>query len=127
MTKAQYKQQKKILRQKFRPSTKNPFVYLARKVADVVTVGLEQVRPYTKHKVDKVDLTITKIMESPVQYFKNIPKRLKDVFHNPKYWFKQVAGYPVRMIIPMVIFLPFMNKYLVKGVNKSLENQKKVL
>lgn len=117
-TKAQYKQQRKILRSKFRPHTKNPFVYLARKVADVITVGLEQVRPYTKHKVQKVDLTITNIMSSPKQYFKNIPKRLADVMRNPKYWMKQMAGYPVRMIMPMLIFLPFMNKWLVKGVNK---------
>ena len=116
-TKDIYKAKRKELRAKFRPRTNNPFVYLARKCADVVTVGLEQVRPYTKHKVEKVDCTITKITESPVKYFKNVGKRMKDVFRNPKYWFKQAAGYPVRFILPMAIFLPFMNKYLVKGTN----------
>lgn len=116
-TKDVYKVKRKELRAKFRPHTKNPFVYLARKVGDIITVGLEQVRPYTKHKVDKVDLTITKIMESPLQYLKNIPKRLKDVARNPKYWLKQMAGYPVRFLLPMVVIMPFFNKYLVKGVN----------
>ena len=116
-TKDIYKEKRKELRAKFRPKTKNPFTYLARKTGDVITVGLEQVRPYTKHKVEKVDLTITKIMESPLQYLKNVGKRLKDVFHNPKYWFKQMAGYPVRFLVPMVIILPFFNKFLVKGVN----------
>lgn len=116
-TKDVYKVKRKELRAKFRPHTKNPFVYLARKAGDIVTVGLEQVRPYTKHKVQKVDLTITKIMESPLQYLKNIPKRLADVMRNPKYWMKQMAGYPVRFLLPMLVFMPFMNKYLVKGVN----------
>ena len=116
-TKDVYKVKLKELRSKFRPHTKNPFVYLSRKAADVLTVGLEQVRPYTKHKVEKVDLTINKSWEAPKQYFKNIPKRLKDVARNPKYWLKQMAGYPVRFLATIVIILPFFNKYLVKGVN----------
>ena len=116
-TKDIYKAERKKLRSLFRPKTRNPFVYLARKTGDILTVGLEQVRPYTKHKVEKVDLTITKVMENPMQYFKNIPKRLKDVARNPKYWLKQMSGYPVRFLAPMVIIMPFFNKYLVKGIN----------
>lgn len=116
-TKDVYKQKRKDLRAKFRPQTKNPFVWAGRKVGDIVTVGLEQVRPYTKHKVKPVDLTITNVMKSPLQYLKDIPKRLADVMRNPKYWAKQVAGYPVRFGIPMLLFIPFFNKYLVKGVN----------
>ena len=116
-TKAVYKQKRKELRAMFRPKTRNPFTYIGRKVGDIVTVGLEQVRPYTKHKVQKVDLNIMKIMENPLQYFKNIPKRLADMFRNPKYWAKQIAGYPMRFGIPMFLLIPFFNKILVKGVN----------
>ena len=36
---------------------------------------------------------------------------------NPKYWLKQMAGYPMRFGLPMFVFVPFLNKYLVKGVN----------
>ena len=116
-TKDVFKQKRKDLRAKFRPKTNNPFVWAGRKVGDIITVGLEQVRPYTKHKVKPVDLTITNIMKSPLQYLKDIPKRLADVMRNPKYWAKQAAGYPVRFGIPMLVFIPFFNKYLVKGVN----------
>ena len=116
-TKDVYKVKRKELRAKFRPGTKNPLVYLSRKAGDIITVGLEQVRPYTKHKVDKVDLTITKVLENPKLYLKSIPKRLADVMRNPKYWLKQMAGYPMRFGLPMFVFVPFLNKYLVKGVN----------
>ncbi len=126
-TKDVYKQKRKELRSKFRPHTKNPFVYAARKVGDIVTVGLEQVRPYTKHKVEKVDLTINKVMESPLTYFKNIPKRLADAMRNPKYWLKQMAGYPVRFLLPMVVFVSFFNKWLVKGVNAIFGKPKEAL
>ncbi len=126
-TKDVYKQKRKELRAKFRPHTKNPFVYAARKVGDIITVGLEQVRPYTKHKVEKVDLTINKVMESPVKYFKSIPKRLADVMRNPKYWLKQMAGYPVRFLLPMVVFVSFFNKCLVKGVNAIFGKPKEAL
>jgi len=115
-TKEVAKQNKKAI-QAMRPKTYNPLVWACRKVGDIITVGLEQFRPYTKHKVQKVDLTISNIMKNPKQYFKDIPKRLVDFFHNPKYWLKQMAGYPMRFGLPMIVILPFFNKYLVKGVN----------
>ena len=100
-----------------RPKTRNPLVWACRKVGDIITVGLEQFRPYTKHKVEKVDLTISNILKNPMQYLKDIPKRLVDFMRNPKYWLKQMAGYPMRFGLPMIVILPFFNKYLVKGVN----------
>lgn len=113
--KKEYKAARKALRAQFRPKTKNPFVWAARKCADILTVGLEQVRPYTRFKQKPVDLTITNIMKSPKQYFKNILPRLKDFACNPKYWMKQMAGYPMRFLFPMMLFVPFFNKIAVKG------------
>lgn len=113
--KKEYKAARKALRAQFRPKTRNPFVWAARKCADIITVGLEQVRPYTRFKQKQVDLNIMNIMKSPKQYFKNILPRLKDFACNPKYWLKQMAGYPVRFLLPMMIFIPFFNKIAVKG------------
>ncbi len=115
--KAEYKAARKVLKSKFRPKTHNPLVWLGRKAADILTVGLEQIRPYSKHKAKKVDLCIMNLFSSPKQYFKNLWPRFKDVMRNPKYWFKQAAGYPVRFIFPMLIVIPFLNKLLVKGTH----------
>ncbi len=113
--KKEYKAARKALRAQFRPKTKNPFVWAARKCADIITVGLEQVRPYTRFKQKEVNLCISEILKSPLQYIKNIGPRLKDFACNPKYWLKQMAGYPVRFILPMVVFVTFFNKLAVKG------------
>ena len=113
--KKEYKAARKVLRSQFRPKTKNPFVWLARKCADIITVGLEQVRPYTRFKQKQVNLCITEILKSPLQYIKNIGPRLKDFACNSKYWLKQMAGYPVRFILPMMVFVTFFNKLAVKG------------
>ena len=113
--KKEYKAAKKVLRSQFRPKTKNPFVYMARKAADIITVGLEQIRPYTKHKQKQVNLCITEILKNPLQYIKNIGPRLKDFACNPKYWLKQMAGYPMRFALPMLVFIPFFNKIAVKA------------
>ncbi len=117
-TKDVYKQKYKELMTKFRPKTKNPIKWLGRKIGDFVGVGLDQVRPYSRKAVKAVDLRLTNIMQSPGKYLKDVGKRIKDVAINPKYWFKQAAGYPVRFILPMFILIPFFNKILVKGVNK---------
>lgn len=113
--KKEYKKARKILREQFRPKTKNPFVWMSRKCADIITVGLEQVRPYTRVKQKEVNLCISEITKNPIQYLKNIGPRLKDFACNPKYWLKQMAGYPVRFILPMVVFATFFNKLAVKG------------
>lgn len=113
--KKEYKEAREALRTQFRPKTKNPFVWAARKCADIITVGLEQVRPYTRFKQKEVNLCISEILKSPLQYLKNIGPRLKDFACNPKYWLKQMAGYPVRFILPMVVFVTFFNKLAVKG------------
>jgi len=112
--KKEYKAARKILRSQFRPKTRNPFVWAARKCADIITVGLEQVRPYTRFKQKQVDLTIMNILKSPIKYLKDIGPRLKDFACNPKYWLKQMAGYPVRFLLPMAVFVTFFNKIAVK-------------
>ena len=112
-TRQEYRQQRKILRSKFRPKTWNPFVWAARKCADILTVGLEQVRPYSRHKVTPVSFK----KGSGGSFMSKLGCRLKDVIVNPKYWFKQALGYPVRIILPFFIIVPFFNKILVKCVN----------
>lgn len=113
-----YKQDKKALKAMRRPKTKNPIVWLLRKFGSIVGVGLDQIRPYTRQTYEKITLKDL----NPLQLFSN-PKtlghawkeRLKDIFHNPKYWFKQGAGYLMRFGIPMFLLIPFANKFLVKG------------
>ena len=117
-TKAIYKQKRAELMTKFRPKTKNPITWLGRKIGDIVSVGLDQVRPYSRKAVEAVDLSFSNIGKNKGKYLKDVGKRIKDVAINPKYWFKQAAGYPVRFILPMFILVPFFNKILVKGVNK---------
>ncbi len=116
--KAEYKTAREALKSQFRPKTRNPFVWAGRKIADMVTVGLEQVRPYTKFEQKAVNLNPAKILENPKQYFKNVLYRLKDVACNPKYWLKQMAGYPVRFLLPLMLILPFFNKIAVKCCHK---------
>lgn len=116
-TKEVYKQKYKELMTKFRPKTKNPFTWIGRKVGDIMSVGLDQVRPYSRKAVTAVDISLPKLLQGPGKYLKDVGLRIKDVFINPKYWMKQAAGYPARFILPMFILVPFFNKYLVKGVN----------
>ncbi|MBR1424227.1 hypothetical protein IJ579_01540 [bacterium] len=117
--KALYKAEREILRGKFRPKTRNPITWLGRKVGDIITVGLEQVRPYTcfTHK----EVSLSTIFSNPFSksawgsFFKAIPHRLKDFICNPKYWTKQMLGWPMRFALPMLIIMPFFNKLAVKA------------
>ena len=109
-----YQKERKAL-EALRPKTKNPLVWFAR---NVIGVGLDQIRPYTKQTFDKItlaDLNPLKLFSNPKELVHAWGQRLKDIFHNPKYWLKQGAGYPVRFGIPMMLIIPFANKFLVKG------------
>ena len=41
--------------------------------------------------------------------------KIKDLFRHPKFGIKQMAGYPMRIILGMMIILPFLSKLAVKG------------
>ncbi|MBP3821564.1 hypothetical protein J6G99_07975 [bacterium] len=93
-----------------RPKTRNPFVWLGRKVGDFVTTGLKDtIRPYSRFKHGEFNMFEGGIK----QIFKNIPRRIWDAICNPKYWFKRMAGWPIRFMIPMMM-LSIPNKYLTK-------------
>lgn len=92
-----YKAERQALKDQLNAGTKNPLAKLCKKIGRIITVGLEQVRPYSKHAVEGGFLG-----------------RVKDVFRNPKYWFKQCAGYPVRIILAMFMIMPFLNKIAIK-------------
>ncbi len=100
-SKAEHKGGVKGLRYLLRGDTKNPFTKLLKKFARIGTVGLEQIRPYTKTAVEK-----------------GFVGKLKEIFRHPKYWLKQGAGYPMRIIPIMFMLMPFLNNLGVKGIHK---------
>ncbi len=98
--KAAYKAERKVLEETLKGGKHNIFTKLAKRIGRIVTVGLEQIRPYSKHTVEA-----------------GITGRIKDVFRNPKYWFKQCAGYPMRIIVGMMMISPFLGKLIIKGTH----------
>lgn len=95
--KSAYKAERKVLAEQLKGGTKNPIAKLCKKVGRIISVGLEQVRPYTKHAVEG-----------------GFKGRIKDFFRNPKYWLKQCAGYPMRIVLAMFMIMPFLNKIGIK-------------
>ncbi len=105
MSKAEWKTGKKALRKELRADVKNPFVRLCKWAGRVVTVGLEQIRPY----------------QSKASTRKTVMEKIKDMFKSPghfKFGLKQMAGYPMRIILGMMIIMPFFSKLAVKGCHK---------
>ncbi len=100
-TKAEHKGGEKALRHILKGDTRNPFTKLVKKLARIGTVGLEQIRPYTKDAVKP-----------------GFMGKLKEIFKHPKYWFKQGAGYPMRLIPIMFVLMPFLNNSSVKFIHK---------
>ena len=107
VTKAEWKASKKALKNELNAGVKNPFVKLAKKVGRIITVGLEQIRPY-----DKKD--ITKTVDGKKVYRQGIGEKLKDLLRHPKFGLKQMAGYPMRIILGMMIIMPVLSKAAVK-------------
>lgn len=106
--KAAWKESKNALKKELRAGVKNPFVRLGKWVGRVITVGLEQIRPY-----DKNDIGVIK--DGKKVYRKGIPAKLKDLWHHPKFGIKQMAGYPMRIGLAMIVIMPFLSKLAVKG------------
>lgn len=99
MSKAEWKNGRKALRKELKAGVKNPFTNLCKRIGRIVSVGLEQIRPHDTKKVVR----------------KSVMDKIKDFFRHPKFGFKQMAGYPMRIILGMMIIMPFFSKLAVKG------------
>lgn len=97
--KAAWKASRDNLKQMRNAGIKNPFTKLLKRVGRIVTVGLEQITPY---------------YEKPFAR-DGVMSKIKDLFKHPKFGMKQMAGYPMRIILGMMILLPMFNKIAVKG------------
>lgn len=97
----------KALKRELNAGVKNPITKLFKRIGRIVTVGLEQIRPW-----DKKDIGVMK--DGKKVFRKGIAEKLKDLIRHPKFGFKQMAGYPMRIIIGMAVLLPFLNKIAVK-------------
>lgn len=103
--KAAWKASKENLRKMLKADVKNPFTNLCKRIGRVVSVGLEQIRPY----------------QSKASTRKTVMEKIKDMFKSPghfKFGLKQMAGYPMRIILGMMIIMPFFSKLAVKGCHK---------
>lgn len=107
-TKAEWALEDKALKEQLKAGVKNPFVKLAKKIGRIITVGLEQRRPW-----DKKDITTLSETGENV-YRKGIGAKLRDLIRHPKFGIKQMAGYPMRIILGMAIIMPFLTKAAVK-------------
>lgn len=88
---------------------KNPFTKLLKRIGRTVTVGLEQIRPYDSKSIVR----------------NGIMSKIKDLFKHPKFGMKQMAGYPMRIILGMLVLLPIFNKIAVKGSHLLFGKPKK--
>lgn len=119
--KAEYKQARKALKAELNAGVKNPITKLFKRVGRIVSVGLEQIRPYDKKDIADIAADGTKT------YRKGIWSKIKDMFRHPKFGMKQMAGYPMRIALGMFILLPFFNKLAVKGSHLLFGKPKKSL
>ncbi len=72
-----------------RGGRKNIFSKFFGRLAEIATVGLETTRGYHKNAIKP-----------------GILGKLKDFFVNPKYYMKNAAGYPMRLILVMGLIMP---------------------
>lgn len=72
-----------------RGGRKNIFSKFFGRLAEIATVGLETTRGYHKKAIKP-----------------GIMGKLKDFFVNPKYYWKNIAGYPMRLILVMGLIMP---------------------
>ena len=96
---AAWKASKDNLKEMLNAGVKNPITKLFKRVGRIVSVGLEQIRPYDSKAVTR----------------NGIGDKIKDLFKHPKFGMKQMAGYPMRIILGMFMILPFLSKIAVKG------------
>ena len=107
--KAAWKASRDNLKQMLNAGVKNPITKLFKRAGRIVTVGLEQIRPYDKKDIADIAKDGTKT------YRKGIMSKIRDLFRHPKFGMKQMTGYPMRIILGMMIILPFLSKIAVKG------------
>lgn len=107
-SKEEWKASAKALKKELNAGVKNPFVKLCKRIGRIISVGLEQIRPW-----DKKDIGVIK--DGQKVFRKGIQEKLKDLLRHPKFGLKQMAGYPMRIIIGMMILMPFLSKLAVKG------------
>lgn len=117
--KTAWKASKDNLKQMLNAGVKNPITKLFKAVGRIVTVGLEQIRPYDKKDIADIAKDGTKT------YRKGVFSKIKDLFRHPKFGMKQMAGYPMRIILGMMIILPFLSKIAVKGSHLVFGKPKK--
>lgn len=91
-TKKQYKLRSKVLDRQLMAGVKNPIYRLLKKAAKILTIGLEQKAAYISKDAKNLNL-LRKI----------------------GFQAKNIAGYPIRFIIPMFILSPFIAKIATKG------------
>lgn len=92
-----YNQRADDLRKTLRGGRKNIFSKIFGRAAEIMDVGLEQIRPYHS-KAAKT----------------GIFGKIKDFFLHPKYYLKNAAGYPIRFLLVMAVIMPV----LAKGATK---------
>lgn len=92
--KQMYKMRKKVLDRQLMAGVKNPFLKLVKKAANLLTIGLERVKPYVSK--DKANLNILR---------------------KSKYFGKNALGYIIRFSIPMMMITPLIVKWATKGEN----------
>lgn len=97
--KAAWKASKDALKTELNAGVKNPITKLFKRIGRIVSVGLEQIRPYDTKAVTR----------------NGVWEKIKDLFRHPKFGMKQMAGYPMRIILGMFMILPFLSKIAVKG------------
>lgn len=97
--KVDWKASKDALKTELNAGVKNPITKLFKRVGRIVSVGLEQIRPYDNKAITRVGWK----------------QKVRDLFRHPKFGMKQMAGYPMRIILGMMIILPFLSKIAVKG------------
>lgn len=97
--KAEWKASKDALKTELNAGVKNPITKLFKRIGRIVSVGLEQIRPFDNKAVSRVGWK----------------EKIIDLFRHPKFGLKQMAGYPMRIILGMMIILPFLSKIAVKG------------
>ena len=97
LTKKDYNDGRIALKQTLRDGRKNIFSKILGRAAEIMDVGLEQIRPYHS-KAAKT----------------GISGKIKDFFLHPKYYLKNAAGYPVRLFVVLGLLMPL----LAKGATK---------
>lgn len=107
--KAAWRASRDNLKQMRNAGIKNPFTKLLKSIGRTVTVGLEQITPYYKKPFAR----------------EGVMSKIKDLFKHPKFGMKQMAGYPMRIILGMMILLPMFNKIAVKGSHLLFGKPKK--